>query len=484
MKTVVEKLFENADLHPDKLAVVFENEEVTYGQLKDAVVRLTSWFKLHGVQAGDRVIVQAAYCKWFVAACYAAHLCGAIFVPVEKNVSETALEDSLGRMRAKAVISKLPPKDVPSLNYSSMDTELADIEIQPWVFPDLESVGNIMLTSGTTGAPKGVMITQKNLAASCANRIRDMYIPKDDIGLTYMPLDHVGSMRMWHTALYNGSTYILQDGLMDLRQFYAFIGKYSVRSMYLSPSAVAILEQLSQDKLHEYADQIDYVHVGASLLQKPQRDYLKRMLPKSRLYNVLGSTETASVSLYRFDEVEKDVNCVGKPFQGVKVRILDENLQELPVGEHGRMAFRSDMNCKGYWERPELTEKAYYDGFFITNDGGYIGTDGYLYLLGRVDDMINIGGLKVYPSEIENAALEIDGIEECLCVDMPHSITGSAARLLVRTKEHGGVLSPRSIRAALAEKLDNYKVPARIELVEEIKKNGRGKPDRKYYRSG
>lgn len=481
MKTVVEKLFENAEMHPDKLAVVFEDENITYGQLKEAVLRLASWFKLQGVEAGDRIVVQAAYSKWFIAACYAAHLCRAVFVPVEKKVSAQTLDDILGRMHAKAAVSKLSPVGLPVLNNRSIDSELEGIEIQPWKFPETELVGNIMLTTGTTGNPEGVMITQRNMASYCMGRLREMNIKCNDVGCTCMPLDHVGSFKMWLTALYNGSTYILLDGLMNLRAFYDHLDRYPVSSIYISPSGIAVLEQLSQDKLRDYADQIDYVHVGASLLQKPQRDFLKRMLPKSRLYNIYGSTEVGSVTLYRFDEYEKDVACIGRLFSGVEVKVFDEDMKELPQGETGRLAFRSDMNCKGYWGMPELTEQVFYDGFFLTNDGGYIGDDGFLYSPGRVDDMINIGGLKVYPSEVENAALEIEGVLECLCIGVPHPITGNAAKLIVKTNNEGD-LSARKIRDTLMTKLDNYKVPASIEFVQEIAKTHNGKPDRKYYR--
>lgn len=482
MVSLVEKFFQNAERHPDKLAVIFENEEVTYGELRESVIRLTSWFKLQGVEVGDRIVVQAAYCKWYVAACYAAHLCGAIFVPVEKTLTEETIRSAIKQMDAKIVISMFELLNVISLKYQDMDKILSDVEEQPWEFPRENWVTNIMMTSGTTGPQKGAMLTHENMVVNSRNRIREMGISKNDIGITTMPLNHVGSMRMWQAALYNGSTYILQDGMWNLRAFYGFMEKYPVSSMYISPSGIAVIEQLSQNKLHEYAGQIDYVHVGASLLQKPQRDFLKKMLPHSRLYNVFGSTETGTVVLYRFDLYDKDIYCVGKPFSGVEVRILDDNLQEVSCGDQGRVAFRSAMNCKGYWKMPELTEEVYYDGFFLTNDAGYLDGKGFLYVPGRLDDVINIGGLKVHPSEIEKAALEIDGVGECICFNVPSQLTGSAAKLLIRQKD-GVELDIREIRNKLANKLDSYKIPTYIEFVSEIEKTPNGKPDRKYYRN-
>lgn len=155
---------------------------------------------------------------------------------------------------------------------------------------------------------------------------------------------------------------------------------------------------------------------------------------------------------------------------------------EVALGAQGRVAIKTQMNFKGYWAMPDLTASLYHGDWFLTNDAGYIDGDGYLYILGRVDDVINIGGLKVHPSEIESAASKIDGIDECLCIEVPNAMMGSAAKLLVRLAT-GATLSARDIRAELKSSLDSYKVPSSIEFVAEIRKTAIGKPDRKFYNS-
>ena len=480
MKTVVEKLFENADLHPDKLAVVFENEEVTYGQLKDAVIRLASWFKLHGVAEGDRIIAQAHYGKWYIAAYYAAHLCGAAFIPVEKTLSDKTLSSIIQQMSAKVVVSWLAPHAEISLSYGELD-ELADkVELQPWAFPDPGSVGAILLTSGTTGTPKGAMLTNKNIAAIADVIVHEANIPENDIGITFLPLNHAAPMRRMDAAVYGGSTYIFIDGVFKLHLFYAYISKYHVTSFYVPPSGITVLQQFSQDKLYEYSDQIQYVYIVGSVMQEPQREFLKRVLPKSTLLYIYGTSENGTLSMLHFDHLQKDIRCTGKPCKGVDIRVLDENYHDVHVGKTGRLAIRSDMNFLGYWDMPEITDSLYCGDYFLSNDAGYFDSDGYLYVLGRIDDIINIGGLKVHPTEIENAALEIEGIEECICFDIPNELTGSAACLLVRCRDE--TLKAKAIRAQLLGKLDTYKIPSRIEIISEIKKTESGKPDRKYYR--
>ena len=481
MKTVVEKLFENADLHPDKLAVVFENEEVTYGQLKDAVIRLAGWFRLRGVAEGDRVVAQAHYGKWFIAAYYAAHLCEAVIVPVEKALTQETLQAVVERMDARAAVSWLAPAAPISLNYGEIEMELAGVEEQPYTFPGLDLTANIMLTSGTTGTPKGAMLTQRNLAVNSMVRWHEFENNENTMGITILPLNHVGSSRMWDTAVYSGGAYIFLDGLFRIRTFFDYITRYHITAFNISPSGIASIEQLSGDKLYEYAEQIDYAYVHSALMQEPQRAFLQRVLPKSRLYYSYGSSENGTMSLLRFDREERDIRCSGRPCEGVEIRIVDDDLRELPRGRQGRVVVRSEMNFRGYWAMPELTASVYHGDWFLTNDTGYLDEDGYLYILGRVDDVINIGGLKVYPSEIEKAAAELEGVEECLCVDVPNALMGSAVKLLVRLRADT-LLTARDIRTALVGKLDSYKVPASIDVVDEIRKTANGKPDRKFYR--
>ena len=140
------------------------------------------------------------------------------------------------------------------------------------------------------------------------------------------------------------------------------------------------------------------------------------------------------------------------------------------------------MNMPGYYKQPELTGKVLRDGYFVSSDLGYFDEEGFLYVTGRKDDIINVGGLKVYPSEIENAALGIRGIEECICFGIPDEITGRAVKLLIRTNEHfTGTVA--HIQEELSKVMDYYKVPKSIEIVDEIEKTANGKPNRKFYQN-
>ena len=186
------------------------------------------------------------------------------------------------------------------------------------------------------------------------------------------------------------------------------------------------------------------------------------------------------VTSYRFDNSERAINCCGKLFNGVELRIVDDAFQAVSTGQVGMIAIKSDMVMKGYYKRPELNGIVLRDGFFLSDDLGYLDEDGYLYVCGRKDDMINIGGLKVYPSEIENAALKIQGIVECICFGVPDPVTGQAVKLLIKTDDSfAGTVA--LVTETLSRTMDYYKVPKCIEIVDEIAKTANGKPDRKFY---
>ena len=138
------------------------------------------------------------------------------------------------------------------------------------------------------------------------------------------------------------------------------------------------------------------------------------------------------------------------------------------------------MVTPGYYNRPDLNSEVFHDGYFISNDLGYLDEDGYLYVLGRNDDMINIGGLKVFPSEIENAALKIPGIVECICFGVSDPITGQAVKLVIRTDDTAA-LTAAQVQTELERVMDTYKVPKSVEFTTEIVKTANGKPNRKFY---
>lgn len=483
MKSVVEKIYENSSRHPDRLAAVLENEELTYKELWDKTVKLAAFFKSRGLSESDRVIFQASYSKWYVIACYAVHLCHAIFVPIDKNSSEEAVNSINEVLDAKCVVSeyKFEEFDI-SLLLSELegciDSFSADTD---YTFPTGEMYADIMFTTGTTGKPKGVVLTHDNLSATCVTRIHEILIRPDNVGITFVPLNHVAPMRELYLNGYNGSTAIFLDGMLKIKKMFEYMKKYGVTSLYIPPSGISVVSRFSANGLSSVSDQLDYVYSASSNMTEVQQEYMRESLPNTRLYFSYGSSENGSVSLHRYLKDRKEISCVGKPCEGVSVRIVDQNNEDVPTGEIGTVTIRSAMNFPAYWRNPEITEKVYKDGYFISNDAGYFDNDGYLYIVGRKDDLVNIGGLKVYPAEIEDEVAKIDGVEDCICVAVPDAVTGQAIRLIVK-KAEGSSLDAMTVKNNLTGKVDSYKIPKIIEFADHIERTSNGKLNRKAYR--
>ena len=479
--SIVEKLSFYAKQTPDKMAVIFEGTEISYGELWDKTVRCAHLLKKLGLCEGDRVICQCKYDLYYVASIYAAHLCGAAVVPVDKNSDSEMIADMAEQIDARlAICNQKAERFSNCVLYEELAESISeDTSMEGLVFPAPDCVAAILFTTGTTGSPKGVQLTQQSLTG-WAIAICEFSFSERDVCLATVPLNHAAPFMRLHHYIYIGATTIFLDGMMKIALLFEYLDKYRVNGIYFPPSAITLLQMLSKDKLAGYAEQLDYVISGSSAMMVSQRDYLKKMLPHSRVYTCYGSSEAGLVTLYCYDNSERPINCCGKVISGVELRIVDDAFQPVPTGQIGMMAVKSSMIMKGYYKRSELNNAVLRDGFFISGDLGFLDEDGYLYVCGRKDDMINIGGLKVYPSEIENAALKIPGIVDCICYGIPDTVTGQATKLLIQT-DGSFTLSKADVQETLSHVMDAYKVPKSIEIVTEIAKTANGKPDRKYY---
>ena len=481
--TIVERICIHAQTHPDKLAVIFETEELTYGRLWENAQRFAGLISEMGVKPGDRVIVQATYTGWFVIANYGCHLAGAFFVPIEKGASKDTVTDIAKSVDAGLILSNYHHEAYPCLTYETVGEKVAAYTgTYRYTFPSEDMVADMMFTTGTTGTPKGVVLSHKNILKTATIRVHEVQIKENNVGITLVPLNHVAPMRELYLNGYMGSTFIFLDGITKLKRMFSFMEQYGVTSLYLPPANISILQQLSRDRLRAFAHQIDYVYTASAPMQESQQAFMRQMLPNSRLYFSYGSSENGSVCLHRYDRDEKDITCVGRPCIHVDVKVVNDDFTAAAQGQPGTIMIKSDMNMLGYWKRDDLNQAVFHDGYFLSNDIGIFDEDGFLYVTGRKDDVINIGGLKVIPSEIENAVLTIPGIVDCVCFAVPDRITGQAPKLLL-VKDSRFTGDQRTVFEALAAKIDRYKIPSIIEFVDTIQRTSNGKIDRKFYKN-
>lgn len=492
--SIVENLARNAIKTPDKLCLADENKALTYKEVWDAICGLSMELDRLGVKRESCVVVECNQSVDYMICEFAIQLLKAIFVPLEKNAALGRILEIAGETEAVIHIAN---KKVPELNIPHIDIDtvtdfafgkeyngiyrgsIEDLEVID--FPKSEDVAEILFSTGTTGKSKGIVLTHGNDVAIAENVCYGVKMKPDNVEMIPMPTSHSHGLRRTYGNMANGSSVIFVDNLMLLKKVFKMMEDYHVTSMDLSPSMLGIIFKLSKDRLGDYKDTMDYIQLGSAPLSEEDKNHLSRILPKTRLYNFYGSTEAGCSCLMDFNEAQKPKGCIGKPATNSEFIVVDENrnIIESSIDNLGFLASRGAINMKEYFKAPELTKEAMPEGDYIyTKDMGYIDEDGYVYMLGRKDDVINFGGVKISPEEIESMVIKNDIIKDCACVPVDDPLTGQAPKLFI-SLEDADAYDAKEFKTFLAEVLDANKQPKYIEIIDEIPRTFNGKIKRK-----
>lgn len=422
---------------PRKTAIVCGNQQLSYQQLHEAVCQQAKMLRENGYRQGQIVCLRAYSTIDYLITYFALHTIGCVATPLEQTTPDALFEN----------ISKTLTDSVP------------------------DDIADILYTTGTTGRSKGVMISHRTILADAENLIAGQGFKHETVFVINGPLNHIGSLSKVYPVIMQGGTIILVDGLKDINRFFAAFDYPSDKmATFLVPASIRILIQLSADRLKALADKIDFIETGAAAISQADMETLCRLLPKSRLYNTYASTETGIISTYNYNDGRCLAGCLGKPMPHSQIIITPEGL----------IACKGDTLMSGYVGDPERTATILRDHTVFTSDLGSIDADGMLHLKGREDDVINVGGFKVSPTEVEDAALAHPDIKDCICIATDHPIMGKALKLLVVMK-NGKELQKRPLALFLKERLEAYKIPQLYEQVPAVQRTYNGKLNRKYY---
>ena len=315
------------------------------------------------------------------------------------------------------------------------------------------------------------MLSSTCLEACADNFISDLHFSSELCFIICGPLNHIASLFKIHPVLTAGGCIYVLDGLKDLNAFYdVFNLPFSKFATFLVPASIRMLMQFSYQKLCSLADRIDFIETGAAPITHEDMKKLAEALPKSRLYNTLGGTEIGCVSTYDFNDGKYMEGCIGRPLKNCTLEILED----------GSIVVSGRTIMSGYVNDPELTAQVMKDGRIYGSDLGYYDEDGLIHLKGRRGDIINVGGFKVNPVDVENAALSFKGISDCICVAAKHPVIGTVPKLLY-VAENGVELDKKMLIAHLRQSLEAHKIPVYFEAVDKIQRTFNGKLDRKWY---
>lgn len=429
-----------AQQQPARLALVDARQKLTYAQLQEAVTRQAELFKKEQEQnKSPFIIMRATQTVDFLVKYFAAHLADVAFVPLENDATPQS-ENEILQLLQKAQIP--------------------------------HGTADILFTTGTTGRQKGVIISHKAILADAENLLEAHQYAHDTTFVICGPLNHIGSLSKVYPTLLAGGSLIITGGMKDMNALLQTMEEAQGKiATFLVPSSIRMLLQFAQERLAAMARKIDFIETGAAAISLSDMQLLGQTLPLTRLYNTYASTETGIITTYNWNTPGGCISgCLGKPMKHSRVIITPE----------GTIACAGDTLMTGYVGDEDLTRQVLHDDAVYTNDCGHLDAKGMLHLSARLGDVINCGGYKINPLEVEEAALAIAGIKDCICIPFQHPVIGTAPKLLYVLQD-GAALKPRDIALALKEVLEAYKVPAAIAQVDKVQRTYNGKLDRKFY---
>jgi malonyl-CoA/methylmalonyl-CoA synthetase len=464
--------------------------EISYLELNQESNRLANTFYDLGVQKGDRVILFIGKSLIFVIAHLALQKIGGVAVPLNPGFKKSEMEYLLQDADAKLVLSEPEKENLikeidPNLATLAIDTqkpyqkldffraaaqELTEVEINP------DDPGLIVYTSGTTGKPKGAILTQRNLVHDAKNIIHIWEITESDVICHALPLFHVhGLCFALHTSLMAGSHVLMLDQFSPQSVIEVLSrkqGAYACTVFMAVPSMYAKLMDYLGDKMLDFDHMRLWTSGSAPLLAK-DFEKINKAFGKEPVERE-GMSETG-MNFSNPVRGKRKPGSIGFPLPGLDVRIVDPDTGvDVQPGQTGEIWLKGPAVAQGYWRKPEETAKAFEQGWFRTGDLGRIDQDGYYYLTDRIKHIIISGGENISPKEVEGVINQVEGVAESSVVGVPDEKWGEKVVSAVVTKS-GASLDADKIQAYCKKHLHNWKCPKEIVFIKELPRNTMGK---------
>ena len=476
LKSIEQKILDFSIDTPLKTAVICGKNRINYKTLWSSILSAKLSLENQGFKLGDRIIIAANKQAEFLYAYFGAHLGGMTTVPVDSQTSADRLKYIIETVDAKAVIGFNEDFGVKTIDFASFETvENSECRCS---LPDMDSVADIMFTTGTTNIPKAVPLTFENEAVAARNINAFIKNNSDDIELLALPVSHSFGLGRIRCCLSIGATIILTGNFANIKKIFRTFDEEKVTGFSLVPASWRYLKKMSGSKIADYAKQLKYIEMGSAFFAEEEKKELAQLLPETRICMHYGLTEASRSAFMEFHEYKDFLSSVGKASPFTEIAVFDENGCKLDFYQDGEICVKGEHVTSGYINFPN--EQTHFGEFFRTGDWGHLSENGCLYLTGRKNDIINVGGEKVSPVEVETEINKIDGVSEsaCIGVEDPNGLLGQVVKAFV-VKEDSSDVTFDKIRMQIADKLEPYKIPAQWKWVTEIPKTQNGKIQRR-----
>jgi len=488
-----------SELNPLKTAIIFGDEHISYSELHESVNRTSCWLQAMGIEKGSRVAVMLNNCPEFMDIYLACSRLGAIFVPINFRLAAPELEYTLNNARPRLFIfdnryseivlhvnkSKRPPVMIlASIPRCTLSDDVLDYQAESGAFegqvPFLtksmapaapEEPHVIMYTSGTTGQPKGAVLSHRKTFFNCLNADIFFKLNFDDIMLVVLPLFHSGGLFIQASPIiFKGATMIIHSKF-DPSKTYQAIRKHHVTKFLGVPTIYKALNRIASEK-NKLGSSLKVCAIGG---EKSTPEVMAQLSQAGfPLRQIMGQTETSILLWSPEEDILNKPGSVGKPVFHAEVKIVNRKEHPCKIGEIGEIVVRGSIMMTEYWQDPVKTEETIRGGWLHTGDLAYTDADGCFYLIDRAKDMYISGGENVYPAEAERVLKCHPAIEDIAIIGEPHKTWGEAGHAFVMLKPESDS-DADDIIAFCDGRLARYKWPKKITFVKEFPRTALGK---------
>ena len=491
---------------PDRTALIFDGDEVSFAEFQEQVNRLANALADLGVGAGDRLAVMQVNSTQGIAIYFAAAQLDAIYVPINFRAKSDELRQMLRLAEpsylfiGERYLSLVPTSGEGSLaperqivmDGAASGGRLGYAELLSEAMPDqlhFPEAGDddttvIMFTAGTTGVPKGVMLTHDSFASYLLATVNPADPEEEETNLLTVPLYHIAGLQAMLAAVYGGRTMVIMRQF-DPVEWLSLVQQHRANRAMLVPTMLKQL--LDNPRFHEFdLSSLNVITYGAAPMPLEVIRQAIQEFPEARFINAFGQTETASTITMlppedhilegSPEEIEKKLRrltSIGTPLDDVEVQIVDEEGKPVPIGQVGEIVARGQRMMAGYWQQEEATRDTLRSGWIYTGDLGYWDEDNYIYLSGRAKDFIKRGGEMVSPEEVEQVLMSHPQVDDAAVIGVADVQWGEEVRAIVVRRSDQ--LGEDELVEFCREKLSSFKRPRSIVFTDELPRNVMGK---------
>lgn len=498
-------LTHNAQSFPEKVALVYQNQRMTYWEINEQSDALAQWLVEYGIQPGDRILILLDNSPEYVISYYAILTSGAVAVPVNTDIKAAGLDFLFKDTGAKILISSSafqrvlddcnfqdasikiiilcnpgPAQKAPGvLAISLADIVNARATFQPNIPVNQNALASIIYTSGSTGKPKGVMLSHKNIVSNTLAICQSLDLTHTDIQMVVLPFFYVMGKSLLNSHFAVGGTLVINNTFLYPATVLNQMAEEKVTGFSGVPSTYSFL--LHRSPLENFRNKLPhlrYCSQAGGHLARSVKLALRKVLPDhTKIFIMYGATE-ASARLTCLDPqfYESKMDSVGKPIAGATIQIANEDGQTLPSYAVGELIAQGPGIMVGYWKNPAATALALDTMGYHTGDLGYKDEDDFIFIIGRKDNQLKVGGNRINTQEIEDMLLETGHVIEAFVTGYPDALLGH--RLIAMAVAKNKPTNSQTILSACTQLIPRYKIPHTLLLVPSLPKTSNGKIDK------